>query len=134
MRLQRAEQPLKLDGLDAARDFFAGRFVESDPERECLWVAHVHPRARCIHLSRHEGEACSLAFSVRTIIADVTHFGSAGIVLAHNHPSGDSNPSLADCQATRRLVTAAHAIDCAVLDHLVFAGEGFPSLGRMALL
>jgi DNA repair protein RadC len=74
------------------------------------------------------------ALPVRKIIADVTRFDSAGIVLAHNHPSGDSNPSHADRLATRQLVTAAHAIDCAVLDHLVFAVEEVTSFRRMGLL
>jgi DNA repair protein RadC len=74
MRFRRVEQPLKLDGPDAARDFFSGCFVESDPAHECLWVAHVDQWATCIHLSRHEGDACTLALPVRKIIADVTRF------------------------------------------------------------
>ena len=41
MRYQRAELPLKLDGLAAARDFFSGCFADADPARESLWVAHV---------------------------------------------------------------------------------------------
>ena len=62
-------------------------------------------------------------FPLRQIIVDAAEHGSAGIVLAHNHPSGDATPSDSDCRATRRLATAAEALDCAVLDHLVFAGE-----------
>ena len=134
MRFRRVEQPLKLDEPDAARDFFSGCFVESDPARECLWVAHVDQWATCVHLSRHEGDACTLALPVRKIIADVTRFDSAGIVLAHNHPSGDSNPSHADRLATRQLLTVANAINCAVLDHLVFAGDEVASFRRMGLL
>jgi hypothetical protein len=45
MRYQRAENPLQLDGLSAAKAFFAGCFAESDPTRECLWVAHVDAKA-----------------------------------------------------------------------------------------
>ncbi len=40
MRYQRAELPLKLDGLEAARGFFAGCFANAGPEVESLWVAH----------------------------------------------------------------------------------------------
>ena len=49
MRYQRAELPLKLDGLAAARRFFAGCFADGDPARESLWVAHVDEQARCLH-------------------------------------------------------------------------------------
>jgi DNA repair protein RadC len=60
--------------------------------------------------------------------------GSAGIVRAHNHPSGDPSPSDSDCRSTRRLATAARALDCTILDHLVFAGEQCTSFRRMGLL
>lgn len=134
MRYQRAEYPLKLDGLEAARGFFAGCFADADPTRESLWVAHVDDQARCVHLSRHEGETCGADFPLRSIIADAAVHGSAGLVLAHNHPSGDPRPSNEDCRATRRLASAAEALDCAILDHLVFAGTECTSFRSIGLL
>jgi len=134
MRYQRAELPLKLDGLAAARSFFLGCIADSDPSRENLWVAHVDEEARCLHVSRHEGDEASAAFPLRTIISDAAAHGSAGIVLAHNHPSGDPNPSADDCRATRRLATVAEALDCTVLDHLVFAGSKVTSLRQLGYL
>jgi DNA repair protein RadC len=134
MRYQRAELPLNLDGLAAARDFFGGCLAEEDPRRESLWVAHVDERARCIHLSCPEGDETGTAFPIREIILDAAQHGSAGIVLAHNHPSGDARPSDSDCRATRRLATAAEALDCAVIDHLVFGGGECTSLRRLGYL
>ena len=134
MRYQRAEPPLKLDGVDAARRFFAGCMADADPKTENLWVAHVDAEARCVHLSRHEGDESGADFPLRTIIADAALHGSAGIVLAHNHPSGDSTPSESDCRATRRLVSAAEALDCTVLDHLVFAGADCASFRQLGYL
>jgi len=134
MRYQRAELPLKLDGLSAAKSFFAGCFAESDQRRETLWVAHLDDRARCLHISRHDGDESGAAFPLRDIIADAAKHGSAGIVLAHNHPSGDPRPSPSDCRATRRLAAAAEALDCAVVDHLVFAGGECTSFRRIGLL
>jgi DNA repair protein RadC len=134
MRYQRAELPLKLDGLAAARDFFAGCMADGDSARESLWVAHVDHEARCVHVSRHAGDETGALFPLREIIADAAAHGSAGIVLAHNHPSGDARPSDSDCRATRRLATAAEALDCTVLDHLVFAGAECTSFRRMGLL
>jgi DNA repair protein RadC len=134
MRYQRAELPLKLDGLAAARDFFAGCMADADPTQENLWVAHVDEQARCLHVSRHQGDERGAHFPLRRIIADAALHGSAGIVLAHNHPSGDPRPSESDCRATRRLATAAEALDCAVLDHLVFAGSECTSLRRLSYL
>jgi len=134
MRYQRAELPLKLDGLAAARQFFAGCFAEFDVARESLWVAHVDDRARCLHVSCHEGDAMGMHFPLKTIICDAAQHHSAGIILAHNHPSGDPRPSDSDFRATRRLASAAEAIDCTLLDHLVFAGAECTSLRRLGYL
>lgn len=131
---QRAEFPLKLDGLEAAQAFFSSCLANSEAGRESLWVAHVDERARCLHLSRHDGDATAAPFPLRDIIADAALHGSAGIVLAHNHPSGDPRPSDSDCRATRRLASAVEALDCTILDHLVFAGDQCTSFRRMGLL
>lgn len=134
MRYQRAEFPLRLDGLAAARAFFAGCFAESDPKRESLWVAHVDSGARCIHVSCHEGEETGAHFPLRDIIIDAAVHRSAAIILAHNHPSRDAAPSDSDCRATRRLASAAEALDCTILDHLIFAGDECTSFRRIGLL
>jgi DNA repair protein RadC len=134
MRYQRAELPLQLDGLKAAREFFAGCLAQGDPARESLWVAHVDEQARCVHLSRYAGDDAGADFPLRDIIADAVEHRSAGIVLAHNHPSGDPHPSDSDCRSTRRLANAAEALDCTVLDHLVFAGARCTSLRAIGLL
>jgi len=134
MGIQRTELPLKIDGLAAAREFFAGCMADADPRRESLWVAHVDQQARCVHLSRHLGDETGTTFPLRQIISDAAQHGSAGIVLAHNHPSGDPRPSDSDCRCTRRLATAAEALDCAVLDHLVFAGAECTSFRQIGLL
>jgi DNA repair protein RadC len=134
MRYQRAEPPLKLDGLAAARSFFAGCLASTDPQREQLFVAHTDNQARCIHVSRYAGDASGADFPLKTIIAEALEYGSAGIVLAHNHPSGDPQPSNSDFRVTRRLALAAEAIDCIVLDHLVFGGTDCSSLRQLGYL
>ena len=103
MRYQRAELPLKLDGIEAARTFFAGCLAEEDSRRESLWVAHLDDQAHCLHLTRHCGDDEQTLFPIRQIVADAAIHASAGIVLAHNHPSGDARPSDSDCRRSTRL-------------------------------
>ena len=134
MRYQRAELPLKLDGLAAARAFFSGCIADSDPACENLWVAHLDASANCVHLTRHAGDESGTDFPLRSIISDAALHESAGIVLAHNHPSGDATPSDGDRRATRRLACAAEALDCTVVDHLVFAGDDCTSFRQLGLL
>jgi len=133
MRFQRAE-PLKLEGFAAARAFFASCFGESDPACEVLWVAHLDRAANCLHLASKVGDECTSSLPVRTIIADALRRGSSGLLLAHNHPSGDPRPSLSDCLATRHLACAARAIDCRLIDHLIFGGSECTSFRSLGLL
>ena len=49
---------------------------------------------------------------------------SKSIILIHNHPSGDTNPSDDDIQITKRLVKAGDVLDVKVLDHVI-VGDGF---------
>jgi len=137
MKIQRAESPALLAGHDAARNFFSACFTGSGAAcNETLWVAHIDDSARCIHLGRYsDGVQRSVDLPVRKIITDATRLGSAGILLAHNHPCGDPTPSPADCRATRTLARAAEAIDVAVIDHMIFAArDECQSMRRMGLL
>lgn len=131
---QRAESPLRLDGLEQARRFFAGCMVGTDPAQEYLWVAHVDQDARCLHLSRHDGGTDSADLPIRVIIADAARHGSKGLILAHNHPSGDPSPSAADKRITQRLALVGEAMDVTILDHLVLAGSECRSMRQMGLL
>lgn len=133
MRYQRAEIPAKLDGVAAARESFSGFFGEQDPSRECIRVAHLDEESRCLHLSHHGGDTSSVD-SLREIVIDAALFGSTALLLTHNHPSGDARPSESDLRSTRRLATVAKALDCTLVDHLVFAGSDCTSLRRLGYL
>lgn len=85
-------------------------------------------------MSRHDGDEARAILPLRAIIADAAIRGSARIILAHNHPSGDLRPSESDRRVTRRFALAADALDCAVVDYLVFGGGEFTSFREMGLL
>lgn len=56
------------------------------------------------------------------------------IVLIHNHPSGNPNPSKEDIKITRQLIDAGKIIDIKILDHIIIAGEKFTSLRAEGIL
>ena len=87
-----------------------------------------------MHLTRHDGDADGAELPIREIIADVARHGSRGLILAHNHPSGDPTPSATDKRMTRRLAIVGEAMDVAILDHIVMAGSECRSMRQMGLL
>jgi DNA repair protein RadC len=59
---------------------------------------------------------------------------AAGIILVHNHPSGDPTPSPEDRSVTRQLVEAGRLLDLPVYDHVILAGDRFFSFATAGLL
>jgi DNA repair protein RadC len=59
---------------------------------------------------------------------------AAGIIVAHNHPSGDPTPSPEDRAVTRQLVEAGRLLDLPVYDHVILAGDRFLSFASAGLL
>lgn len=59
---------------------------------------------------------------------------AAGIVLAHNHPSGDPTPSEEDIAITKRIKEAGKLIGIELVDHVVIAGKEYASLREKKLL
>jgi DNA repair protein RadC len=59
---------------------------------------------------------------------------AAGVVLVHNHPSGDPTPSSEDRAVTRQLVAAGELLDLPVYDHVIVAGDRFTSFATAGLL
>jgi DNA repair protein RadC len=53
---------------------------------------------------------------------------ATAIVVAHNHPSGNLEPSMEDKDVTRRLRQAGDLLGIRILDHLIFGEEGFLSM------
>jgi DNA repair protein RadC len=68
-----------------------------------------------------EGGPSGAPMNVRLILAHGLSAGASGLLLVHNHPSGDPSPSRDDLTATARLQRIAEEIDLALLDHLIIA-------------
>lgn len=70
----------------------------------------------------------------REVFRDALVANATAVVLAHNHPSGDPEPSGDDRAVTRRLAAAGELVGVELLDHLVVAGERWVSLARRGVL
>jgi DNA repair protein RadC len=70
----------------------------------------------------------------REVFADAIADRAAGIIIAHNHPSGTLSPSRADMQITDRLKEVAKLVGIELLDHVILAKEGYYSFSDEGLL
>jgi len=116
-----------------AADLLAPLFVEGAEEK--LVVLYLDSARRLIEVDEHPvGGADGTALPMRAIFAAGLRHGAEGLVIAHNHPSGNPEPSRADIEATRRLAEVAAALGIRLHDHLIFAGGECCSFRELGLL
>ena len=72
--------------------------------------------------------------SPREVFRDALLRGASAIVIAHNHPSGDAEPSRDDELVTRRIGRAGEVVGIEVLDHVVVGQQRWVSLARRGVL
>lgn len=70
----------------------------------------------------------------KLILVSALKANACGIIIAHNHPSGNTTPSNADRQLTQKIKMAAQYMDICLLDHIIVTSEGYYSFADEGLL
>ena len=105
-----------------------------DQDKEHFWVFHLDNRNRIKLI-----DLVSLGILNSSIVHPRETFrravieGSAQIIIAHNHPSGEATPSEDDLTVTKRLVKAGEILGIELIDHLIITLTGFTSMKEKAL-
>lgn len=99
-----------------------------DLQHEEFWVIYLNKGNRIIDKERvSAGGVSGTVVDVKIILKQALQKLSSGIILAHNHPSGNLQPSDADISVTRKLKEAAKLMEIAVLDHLIIGENDYYS-------
>lgn len=127
-----AERPV-LANWQALLDYLRADMAHHPIER--VRVLHLNTRNMLIRDElMSEGSIDQAAVHVREVIRRAIDFGSAAIILVHNHPSGDPAPSRADIDLTRNIMEAGKRLNIAVHDHIIIGTSGHASLRAMGLI
>jgi DNA repair protein RadC len=79
------------------------------------------------------GTVDQVTLYVREIVLRALDVGASGLILAHNHPSGDAAPSMQDKVFTRDLAAALGTMGICLVDHLIVAASGTTSLRKLGM-
>jgi DNA repair protein RadC len=95
-------------------------------DQEYLLVLVLDTRNRLIRppLEVYHGSLNTSLIRVGEVFRQAIKDNAAGIIVAHNHPSGDPSPSADDVSVTRALRDAGALLDIALLDHIVIGRDG----------
>jgi DNA repair protein RadC len=100
-----------------------------NPECECLVVFILNTRRRIKgHYVVSIGTMDTILCHAREVFRLAIMASAAAIIIAHNHPSGDSTPSEADIKITRDLIRAGQLLKIELLDHIVVGNPTHTSL------
>ena len=101
---------------------------------EVFGLLHLNTRHRLIAVEDlFRGTLDGVSVHTREVLKSVLAHGSANVILCHNHPSGNSEPSEADREVTDRLERALKLVVVKVLDHLIVGEQvySFSNAGRL---
>lgn len=83
----------------------------------------------------HKGTVTASLVGAREVFREAVKVGAASVIVAHNHPSGDPEPSPEDVAVTKTLVDAGELLDIPVLDHIVVGkNDTYVSLAQRGLM
>ena len=103
--------------------------------RERVRVLYLNARNMLI-LDEHVGDGSidEAAIHPREVIRRALDLGATALILVHNHPSGNAQPSRADIEITNRIAEAGRLLGVTVHDHVVIGREGHVSLKAKGLI
>jgi DNA repair protein RadC len=133
-KVQMTERPQIRSSRDAA-DLFYGHWPEDLELRESFYVLLLNRANRVNGIYQvSTGGIAGTVVDAKLVFAAALKSLSCAVILAHNHPSGNLQPSQADLELTRKLKDAGQTLDILVLDHLILTRHGYYSFADEGLI
>ena len=100
----------------------------ADLRHEEIWVILLNGGAKVIKKEQlFKGGTAECSFDIKIILKKAIENMASGIIISHNHPSGNSKPSASDDKMTNALSEACKLINIKLLDHIIVADGGYHS-------
>jgi DNA repair protein RadC len=107
----------------------------SDLSHEEFWILFLNRSNKTINRMKiSQGGVSGTVTDVRIIMKKAVENLASGLVVCHNHPSGNDNPSESDIQITQKIRDAGTLLDVQLLDHIIIAGTTYYSFADSGLL
>ncbi len=107
----------------------------SDLPHEEFWILFLNNANRVLQISQiSKGGITGTLVDIRLVVRRALELGAVALILAHNHPSGNLQPSSADKELTRKLQEAVKVFDIRILDHLIITEQHYFSFADQNVL
>jgi len=107
----------------------------SDLAHEEFWILFLNRSNKVINRMRlSQGGISGTVTDVRMVMKKAIEYLASGIIVCHNHPSGNLNPSESDSKITSKIKEAGNLMDIQLLDHLIVSDKDYYSFADNGLL
>ena len=107
----------------------------ADLPHEEFWLLFLNRSNRIIgRMKLSQGGISGTVTDVRIILKKAIEMLASGIIVCHNHPSGNTNPSESDTKITQKIKDAGNLVDIQLLDHLIITEKDYYSFADNGLL
>ncbi len=108
--------------------------LEDLPHEE-FWILFLNRANKVINRMKiSQGGVSGTVTDVRIVLKNAVEYLASGIVICHNHPSGNNTPSEADIKITRKIKEAGELMDIQLLDHIIICGKDYYSFADSGML
>jgi DNA repair protein RadC len=132
---RRSELPtFQITSSSSVREFIYPYFDEVMDDHEEVKVIHLNRKNQVVnvhHLS--SGTDNGSLISTKDVLRQAILIKTNSLIICHNHPSGNLNPSEADKQITNKLKEASKLVDISTLDSIIITREGYYSFADEGL-
>ncbi len=123
----------KIRSAQDVADLLMMRFKHCETEQfKCLILSAKHDVLKVVEIS--QGGLDGTVAMPRDVFRQAVREGAVAVIVCHNHPSGDPEPSRDDLLLTQRLAQAAEVLGVSFLDHVVFGDGRFVSMKERNLM
>lgn len=107
----------------------------SDLSHEEFWILFLNRSNRVIsRMKLSQGGISGTVTDVRLVMKQAIECLASGIIVCHNHPSGNLNPSESDSKITQKIKDAGNMMDIQLLDHLIISDKDYYSFADNGML
>ena len=107
----------------------------SDLPHEEFWILFLNRSNKVINrMKLSQGGISGTVTDVRIVMKKAIEYLASGIIVCHNHPSGNLNPSESDSKITQKIKEAGNLMDIPLLDHLIISDKDYYSFADNGLL
>lgn len=133
---KRTQDAMVREKIGSSRDVFDLFHPElSEANYEAFWILLLNRANRIIRkMSISEGGVSGTVADPKKIFKMALEFNASSVILCHNHPSGNIQPSEADIKLTRKMKEAGVLLDLPVLDHLIIGGSSYYSFADEGMM